>query len=130
LDHNNDGDLGIARPSAPRTVEAHVSDLVEGPPKLTKAPTLPLTRVFLLRRHGSTLRLDTSSDERPMGSSSLPPTAQDVREVPTCHTQFWKANRTRTMYVPGSETHVHNNYIIGHHHTLLKVNSGKLLLLQ
>jgi hypothetical protein len=33
----------------------------------------------------------------------------------------------RTMYVPGSETHVHNDYIIGHHHTLLKVNSGKVL---
>jgi hypothetical protein len=33
----------------------------------------------------------------------------------------------RTMYVPGSETHVHNDYIIGHHHTMLKVNSGKVL---
>jgi hypothetical protein len=44
-----------------------------------------------------------------------------------CHTWFWKANRIRTMYVPGSETHVHSDYIIGHHHTLLKVNSGKVL---
>jgi hypothetical protein len=26
----------------------------------------------------------------------------------------------RTMYVPGSETHVHIDYIVGHHHTLLK----------
>jgi hypothetical protein len=25
------------------------------------------------------------------------------------------------MYVPGSETHVHNDYIFGHHHTLLKI---------
>jgi hypothetical protein len=33
----------------------------------------------------------------------------------------------RTMYVPELETHVHNDYIIGHHHTLLKVNSGKVL---
>jgi hypothetical protein len=33
----------------------------------------------------------------------------------------------RTMYVPGSETHIHNDYIIGHHHTLLKVNSGNVL---
>jgi hypothetical protein len=33
----------------------------------------------------------------------------------------------RTMYVPGSETHVHSDYIIGHQHTLLKVNSGKVL---
>jgi hypothetical protein len=33
----------------------------------------------------------------------------------------------RTMYVPGSETHVHIDYIIGHHHTLLKVNSGMVL---
>jgi hypothetical protein len=35
----------------------------------------------------------------------------------------------RTMYVPGSETHVHSDYIIGHHHTLLKVNSGNSTLL-
>jgi hypothetical protein len=33
----------------------------------------------------------------------------------------------RTMYMLGSETHVYNDYIIGHHHTLLIVNSGKLL---
>jgi hypothetical protein len=44
-----------------------------------------------------------------------------------CHTRFCKVNRMRTMYVPGSETHVHNDYIIGHHHTLLRVNSGKVL---
>jgi hypothetical protein len=44
-----------------------------------------------------------------------------------CHTRFWKANQMRTMYVPGSETHVHNDYIIGHHHTLLKVNSKKVI---
>jgi hypothetical protein len=35
----------------------------------------------------------------------------------------------RTMYVAGSETHIHNDYIIGHHHTLLKVNSEKGTLL-
>jgi hypothetical protein len=28
-----------------------------------------------------------------------------------CHTQFWKVNLMRTMYVPGSEIHVHNDYI-------------------
>jgi hypothetical protein len=33
----------------------------------------------------------------------------------------------RTMYVPGSEAHVHINYIIGHHHTMLEINSGKVL---
>jgi hypothetical protein len=44
-----------------------------------------------------------------------------------CHTRFWKANRMRTMYVQGSETHIHSDYIVGHHHTLLKVNSGKVL---
>jgi hypothetical protein len=27
----------------------------------------------------------------------------------------------RTMYMPGLEIHVHNDYIVGHHHTLLKV---------
>jgi hypothetical protein len=30
----------------------------------------------------------------------------------------------RTMYVPRSKIHVHNDYIIEHHHTLLKENSG------
>jgi hypothetical protein len=35
----------------------------------------------------------------------------------------------RTMYVPGSETHVHNDYIVGHHPTLLKINSVKGTLL-
>ena len=33
----------------------------------------------------------------------------------------------RTMYVPGSETHVHSDYIIGHHHTMLEINSKKVL---
>jgi hypothetical protein len=28
---------------------------------------------------------------------------------------------------PGSETHIHIDYIIGHRHTLLKVTSGKVL---
>jgi transposase InsO family protein len=51
------------------------------------------------------------------------------KSLPYCHTRFWKANQMRTMYVPRSETHVHNGYIIGHHHTLLKVNSGKGTLL-
>jgi hypothetical protein len=35
----------------------------------------------------------------------------------------------RTMYVPESKTHVHSDYIVGHHHTLLKINSGKGTLL-
>jgi hypothetical protein len=33
----------------------------------------------------------------------------------------------RTMYVPGSETHVHSDYIIGHHRIMLEINSGKVL---
>jgi hypothetical protein len=28
-----------------------------------------------------------------------------------CHTRFSKVNRMRTMYVPGSEIHVHGDYI-------------------
>jgi hypothetical protein len=55
------------------------------------------------------------------------PTSQSLASL--CHTRFWNANRMRTMYVPGAETHVHNDYIIGHHHTLLKVNSGNSTLL-
>jgi hypothetical protein len=35
----------------------------------------------------------------------------------------------RTMYMPGSETHVHNDYIIGHHHNLLKINNRNSTLL-
>jgi hypothetical protein len=27
----------------------------------------------------------------------------------------------RIMYVPGSKIHVHSDYIIGHHHTFLKI---------
>jgi hypothetical protein len=27
----------------------------------------------------------------------------------------------RTMYMPESEIHVHNDYIIGYHHILLKI---------
>jgi hypothetical protein len=44
-----------------------------------------------------------------------------------CHTQFCKANQMWTMYVPGSETRVHSDYIIEHHHTLINVNSGNVL---
>jgi hypothetical protein len=32
-------------------------------------------------------------------------------QVVSCHTRFQKANRMRTMYVPGSEIHVHSDYI-------------------
>jgi hypothetical protein len=53
--------------------------------------------------------------------------AEDKRIEDPCHTRFWKVNRMRTMYVPTSETHVHSDYIIGHHHTMLAINSGKVL---
>jgi hypothetical protein len=33
----------------------------------------------------------------------------------------------RTMYVLGSETHVHSDYIDGHHHTLLEIIAEKVL---
>jgi hypothetical protein len=33
----------------------------------------------------------------------------------------------RTVYVLGSETHVHNDYIVGHHHTLLEIIAEKVL---
>jgi hypothetical protein len=38
-------------------------------------------------------------DPRPPGSGHF------------CHTRFWKVNQMRTMYVPGSEIHVHSDYI-------------------
>jgi hypothetical protein len=49
-------------------------------------------------------------------------------DKPTCRTWFWKANQIE-LCTPRSETHVHSDYVIGHHHTLLKVNSGKVLIL-
>jgi hypothetical protein len=39
----------------------------------------------------------------------------------------WKASRMRTMYVQGSETHVHSDYIIGHHHIMLEIHNEKVL---
>jgi hypothetical protein len=33
----------------------------------------------------------------------------------------------RTMYMSESETHVHIDYIVGHHHTLLKIIAGIVL---
>jgi hypothetical protein len=53
----------------------------------------------------------------------------DRIRVRSCHIRFWKANQMRTMYMPGSETHVHIDYIVGYHHTLRKINSGKGTLL-
>jgi hypothetical protein len=67
--------------------------------------------------------------ESEAGLKRVPP-RWNLKTCEGCHTRFWKANRMRTMYVPGSETDVHNDYIIGHHHTLLKVNSRKGTLLQ
>jgi hypothetical protein len=71
--------------------------------------------------------------EGPTTDSSPPTTKAPITDahypIPFtyCHTRFWKVNRMRTMYVPGSETHVHSDYIIGHHHTMLEINSGKVL---
>jgi hypothetical protein len=33
----------------------------------------------------------------------------------------------RTMYVPGPEIHIHNDYIVAHHHPLLKIIAETLL---
>jgi hypothetical protein len=63
--------------------------------------------------------------DKKRGKLSLLQESVDV--LHECHTRFWKVNRMRTMYVPGSEAHVHSDYIIGHHHTMLKINSGKVL---
>jgi hypothetical protein len=77
------------------------------------------------------LTMDT--DQLPEDATCLPRKEKGTYGVlhqQSCHTRFWKANRMRTMYVSGSETHVHKDHIIGHHHTLLKVNNGNVLLLQ
>jgi hypothetical protein len=69
--------------------------------------------------------VDGRSRARGKGADKQGPPARE-RAV-ACHTRFWKVNRMRTMYVPGSETHVHSDYIIGHHHIMLEINSGKIL---
>jgi hypothetical protein len=76
------------------------------------------------------LRRITVSPETSVSSNDVntaPSIYASQYTVARCHTQFWKANRMRTMYGSGSETHVHNDYIIGHHHTMLEINSGKVL---
>jgi hypothetical protein len=44
-------------------------------------------------RLGPPLRRRRRIDTLPLGSTN----------TTVCHTRFWKANRMRTMYVPGSE---------------------------
>jgi hypothetical protein len=34
------------------------------------------------------------------------------------------------MYESGSETYVHSGYMVGYHHTLLKINNGNSTLLR
>jgi hypothetical protein len=81
------------------------------------------------RSHARVLGVGTVILKFTLGKTML---LKNVQHVPSikknlCHTRFWKANRMRTMYVPGLETHVHSNHIIRHHHTMLKVNSRKVL---
>jgi hypothetical protein len=59
-----------------------------------------------------------------VGAGASSPYSSDTRHVTT---RFWKANKMRNMYVPGSETQVHNDYIVGHLHTLLKIIAEILL---
>jgi hypothetical protein len=66
--------------------------------------------------------------------SSIPATTPRKRRMASvldavmCHTRFWKAKQMRTMYVPGSETHVHSDYIIEHHHIMHEINSERYLI--
>jgi hypothetical protein len=55
-----------------------------------------------------------STELRSRGGSSSQAgchSSRSQRSVSSCHTRFYKANRMRTMYVPGSAIHVHNSYI-------------------
>jgi hypothetical protein len=51
----------------------------------------------------------------------IPPFVRSRDVLVMCHTWFWKVNQMRIMYVLGLEIHVYNDYIIRHHHTLLKI---------
>jgi hypothetical protein len=46
-----------------------------------------------------------------------------------CHTRFLEGKPNANHVRVRIRTHVHSDYIIGHHHTMLKVNNGKVLYL-
>jgi hypothetical protein len=46
-----------------------------------------------------------------------------------CHTRFLESKLNANHVRARIRTHVHSDYIIGHHHTMLKLNSGKVLYL-
>jgi hypothetical protein len=49
---------------------------------------------------------------------------------PFCHTLFLEGKPNANHVRARIRTHVHSDYIIVHHHTMIKVNSGKVLYLQ
>jgi hypothetical protein len=47
-----------------------------------------------------------------------------------CHTRFLEGKPNANHVRARIRTHVHSEFIFGHHHTMLKVISGKVLYLQ
>jgi hypothetical protein len=45
----------------------------------------------------------------------------------SCHTRFLEGKPNANHVRARIKTHVHSDYIIGHHHTMLELNSGKVL---
>jgi hypothetical protein len=81
--------------------------------------------VILGANGGATPRRATD-DGAPPGTSDGD--APEAGGQAVCHTRF--EGKPNTNHVRARiRTHVHIDYIIGHHHTMLKVNSGKVLYL-
>jgi hypothetical protein len=77
--------------------------------------SLNLTSNWLDMIHQALLRLYQNSYRNPLANGRDTTPYQEYY-----HTRFWKVKRMQTMYMPGSEIHVYNDYITGHHHTVLK----------
>jgi hypothetical protein len=54
---------------------------------------------------------DDGGEEKSLALVATFSSSSSLEEESLCHTQFQKANRMRTMYVPGSEFHIHSDYI-------------------
>jgi hypothetical protein len=52
---------------------------------------------------------------------------ESIRILLACHTQFLEGKPNVNHVRARIRTHVHSDYIIGHHHTMLEINSRNVL---
>jgi hypothetical protein len=100
--------LRAQAPTVPNeiVIEAMIKGLRPGPTTQYFAREPPQTLEKLLQKMDEYIRADNDFHQRREEAYMFSEMTRGF-----CHTQFWKVNRMRTMYVPGSEIHVHNDYI-------------------